>query len=153
VHAVFACAAPRAWLTPLIASPLSRAQTTSIVVFTFFLFLRELWRQLLIALLDIQDEEDDDAAAEADDEEARTFEVNGQHEASDSEGGSVQHVWDDGDGGDGGDADALGEPMLAAAEGVDDANGDSPAAMPSESTPPPPSWVNRLATPQAPDAA
>jgi hypothetical protein len=137
-------------------SALSRAQTTSIVVFTFFLFLRELWRQLLIALLDIQDEEDDDAAAEADDEEARTFEVNGEREASGSEGGSVQHVWDDGDGGDGGDggdADALGEPMLAAAEGVDDANGDSPAALRSEGTPPPPSWVNRLATPQAPDAA
>lgn len=47
------------------------ALTTSIVAFSFFLFLRELSRQLLNALIDIQDDEDadDEAAFEAEEDE------------------------------------------------------------------------------------
>ena len=125
--------------------------TTSIVVFSFMLFLRELWRQLLNALFDLQDEQDDEAVVAAD---------AGDPEGGSSEDGSVHEHWDDGsarnvppsprmleeaplysaDGGDGVNGEAL-EPEA-------EAHGMNGGAEPPEGTPPPPSWVSRLAAPR-----
>jgi hypothetical protein len=128
----------------------SRRLTTSIVGFTLWLFLREMWQQLMTALLTLQDEEDEELdELEADEEEA---DAERRSRASESDGGAdVQHAWDDGEGGDA-DADALGVSMLAAPSGGDAAADDeAPGPLPDSpaaaGTPPPPDWVARLTTP------
>jgi hypothetical protein len=118
------------------------ALTTSIVVFTGFLFLRELSRQLLNTLIDIQDEErDDDASAyQSDEEEGNQLVAHGGHASDDDHPlgmmGQHQHqrtVWD---------------------EAGDEGGGDLAGAMPRSGspggTPPPPQWVSRLASRDGP---
>ena len=132
--------------------------TTSIVVFSFFLFLRELWRQLLNALFDLQDEQDDEQAGVAPDAL--------DPEGGSSDGGSVHEHWDDGSGGlngarhmledaplydGGGNGDGgyhAGNGAMAEPEPEVEAHAANEVAAPSEATPPPPSWVSRLATPR-----
>ena len=133
--------------------------TTSIVVFSFFLFLRELWRQLLNALFDLQDEQDDEQAGVAPD-------AIGDPEGGSSDGGSVHEHWDDGSGrngahllqdaplydGNGNGGAHLGygghEPEAEPEQEAPAADDGGDAGPPAESTPPPPSWVSRLATPR-----
>jgi hypothetical protein len=114
--------------------------TTSIVAFSFYLFLRELSRQLLNTLIDIQDEEDEDNASAAEsDEEAGTFDIDSprDHDAL----GLTRGVWDD----------ASGEPGSPHVSGLDDMMGEdgSAGAHGNEGTPPPPTWVARLASREA----
>jgi hypothetical protein len=154
------------------------ALTTSIVVFTFFLFLRELWRQLVAVLLDMQDEEEEDnmSAYGSDDEEDAEggaagggggygggavvtrghYGTGGSSDEDDHPlgmmgGGAGQQrtVWDEA-GGDGaghengngnGDAEAPGGEHAPAEEAAPEA-----AATATAGTPPPPSWVARLAS-------
>jgi hypothetical protein len=118
------------------------ALTTSIVVFTGFLFLRELSRQLLNTLIDIQDEErdDDESAAESDEEAGNELVAHGGHHGG--HGSDDDHplgmmgqrtVWD---------------------EAGDEGGGDRAGAMPRSAspggTPPPPQWVSRLASRDGP---
>ena len=91
--------------------------TTSIVVFTFFLFVRELWHQLLQALLEIQEEEEEDAqdAAALTAEMEAAYNSATYNAALDSDAESVHDRWDDGsgdlatDGGGGGELHAAPE--------------------------------------------
>ena len=132
--------------------------TTSIVVFSFFLFLRELWRQLLNALFDLQDEQDDEQAGVEPD-------AIGDPEGASSDGGSVHEHWDDGSGRNGahllqdaplydGNGNGNGGAHLGNGEHEPEPEPEPEAyatnddAGPSESTPPPPSWVSRLAAPR-----
>jgi len=120
--------------------------TTSIVAFSFLLFLRELWRQLLNALFDLQDEQGDEQAAAAADPEGGS-----------SDDGSVHQHWDDGDAR---NHSAPPSPWVledAPMSGGGEANGQLEAephaanggrAELPDGTPPPPSWVSRLAAPR-----
>ena len=129
--------------------------TTSIVVFSFFLFLRELWRQLLNALFDLQDEQDDEQAGVAPDAI--------DPEGGSSDGGSVHEHWDDGserngarllgdappyDGSGNGDGGGHHEGNGEMLDPEPEAHATNDAAGPSDATPPPPSWVSRLAAPR-----
>jgi hypothetical protein len=147
------------------------ALTTSIVAFSFFLFLRELSRQLLNALIDIQDDEDADeeAAWEAEEDEwtEESYTDDDDEEDDDSDDGHAN-----------GSALALRPPLteedavasgfvpegdmatgdpnlgggaMSDAEdggGQDDESAPAPAARaPSPGgTPPAPAWVSRLAS-------
>ena len=147
------------------------ALTTSIIAFSFFLFLRELSRQLLNALIDIQDDED------ADEEAAWEAEEDEWTDESYTDDEDMEDADDDDD--DNGSALALrppltqedalasgfvpegdmatGDPNLGGgvesdAEeggGQDDESAPAPAATRAASpggTPPPPAWVSRLAS-------
>ena len=147
------------------------ALTTSIVAFSFFLFLRELSRQLLNALIDIQDDED------ADEEAAYEAEEDEWTDESYSDDEDVEEDDDDDDDANGSalalrpplteeDAVASGfvpEGDMATSDpnlggGVDSdaeeegGQDDEPAPAASiraaspGGTPPPPAWVSRLAS-------
>ena len=130
--------------------------TTSIVVFTFFLFLRELSRQLIQALLDIQDDEDEDLYTE---EEASDAEEASHHDRTrmltvrtdvsvaprgpmDSSSDSEVEMWDDGGAGNG-EPGAVGHGAHELGDAEAGGEGDG---APVNGTPPAPSWVTRLAT-------
>ena len=138
--------------------------TTSIVLFTFMLFLREVWRNLLQALFEIQDAEDDakaaglsaagvDGDADGSDRDDNDGAPGGAHRASSNGMGhlaagsdsyeSVHKVWHDGSGDfPGGPPDgAPADGELEARQPRLTSNGE-----PVASTPPPPSWVSRLAS-------
>ena len=144
------------------------ALTTSIVAFSFFLFLRELSRQLLNALIDIQDDEDADeeAAWEAEEDEwtdeSYTDDEDGGDDDDDADGSALalrppltqedavaSGFVPEGD-------MATGDPNLGGGAesdaeeggGQDDQTAPAPsgrAASPG-GTPPPPAWVSRLAS-------
>ena len=144
------------------------------MLFTFFLFLRELWHQLLNALFEIQDEEDEAAEAEemaADMMQHDVAEAGALGRDSSDGGESVQMAWDDGSGEAG--AGAVGptnggehhspqdSPRDGAADGAPAAEEEEGAAEEPQQpqagqhvqqahvagTPPAPSWVSRLASP------
>ena len=93
--------------------------TTSIVVFTFFLFLRELWNQLIQALLEIDEEEAEDALDAA----ALTAEMEAAYNSAtynaglDSDADSVHERWDDGSGDAANGGGEAGAPPEAASPG------------------------------------
>jgi hypothetical protein len=129
--------------------------TTSIVGFTLWLFLREMWNQLVTSLLELQDEEDDEAAAAALDAELEEEEeAYGHDEAElekhhhltgggggDSDADSVQHAWHDGEEGGtlalegvgGGEEEVL---ALPAPPGDEDGAGDEDEDGDAEKGPP-----------------
>ena len=140
------------------------ALTTSIVAMTFYLFIKELSRQLLNALIDIQDDEDEDEDEfDADtDEEDPAAGVLVVHRAEVS---AVERtVWDDAGllGGLGQDSDGDSDGGRDGANGGTGPSGApaseephptlSVAARPggaNTGTPPPPKWVARLASREA----
>ena len=145
------------------------ALTTSIIAFSFFLFLRELSRQLLNALIDIQDDEDADeeAAWEAEedewtDESYTDEDLEADDDDDDDANGSALALRPplteedavasgfvpEGD-------MATNDPSLGGAESdAEDGGGHVDVAAPAPSTraaspggtPPPPAWVSRLAS-------
>ena len=151
------------------------ALTTSIVAFSFFLFLRELSRQLLNALIDIQDDEDADEEAALVAEEDEWTDESFTDDEDDEEDGdddsyrgsalALRSPLEEEEvalaSGFVPEGDYATDPQLAsggasdaedgggAAAGQQDAGGeDVPApraASPPEGTPPPPAWVSRLA--------
>jgi hypothetical protein len=139
--------------------------TTSIVMFTAGLFLRELWHQLMTALLELQAEEDADEEDELedDDEEGRAgismsaselmpfgghrHAFSHDHEAGPSGSGGGGG----GDDGAGGSGDVQPRTLWEeAAGGQEQADG---AASPSAATPPPPGWTAQLSSENIGDAA
>ena len=172
----------------LVFSVLVGSLTTSIVAFTFYLFLRELWRQLINALVDIQDDEDAESGWVTDDG-ADDDGSSGSSDDDDAPGGGAaagawarapkRTVWDDAEAG-WDDEPPAGAPVFAAEEenagatlalpaparrssitGAAFEGGDemppplpagtfealrSPSPMSSAATPPPPKWVERLAS-------
>jgi hypothetical protein len=140
-------------------------------VFTFALFLREMWHQLIQALLEIDEEEEEDALDAA----ALTAEMEAAYNSAtynaglDSDAESVHEHWNDGsgdlatDGGGGGELDAAPESESpAAGHPRESMQFQEEAAPPDEEqqepipaafdaadaaagTPPPPAWVARLA--------
>ena len=143
------------------------ALTTSIIAFSFFLFLRELSRQLLNALIDIQDDEDADeeAAWEAEEDEwtdeSYTDDDDGDDDDDDTNGSvlALRPPLTEEDAVASGfvpEGDmATGDPNLGGAvSDVDDEGGQDDVAVPAPSTraaspggtPPPPAWVSRLAS-------
>jgi hypothetical protein len=136
--------------------------TTSIVLFTAGLFLRELWHQLVTALLELQAEEDadeeDDLAGADDDEEGRAgvsmsaselMPYGGERHAY---GHAADEAGPSGAGdGSAGSGDIHPRTLWEeAAGGVEQAEG--AAAAPSVATPPPPGWTAQLSSQDIGDA-
>lgn len=144
--------------------------TTSIVVFSLYLFLRELSRQVLNALIDLEDdgsysntdsEDDDYVDDDADSDSGDDVDAGALVLHGDLPGGGGGHLssdddtatglgpppalggWDDS--GLGGDRAPGAAPVSA--EGVVEPGSAAPGAHHATGTPPPPKWVARLATP------
>jgi hypothetical protein len=126
----------------LVFSVLVGALTTSIVAFTGYVFIRELFWQVMAALFEIDDEEaaEDELESELADEEAAHAALDGDHHlavvsAPHSPAGGMSEA----EGEEQGDGEQQQRPS------VWEEAGGATAAAPADGTPPPPGWVSRLA--------